>query len=303
MTNEIQQRSDEWFAQRKMRMTGSRIGAILGVSPWQKPDDIIRTMVREHHGAPSEWVENPATTHGTNNEQRAILCFMKRTGLNVERCGFFEFGDRMGASPDGLIGDNAILEIKVPFGLRNEKEAKFKSVLDQPHYWHQVQMEMLSTDRDIAYFAQYIAPKGDPFAPDYVPEQIDIVTVSRDPDYIDDHLPAFDAFYKRLMAELDNPAHLEPLRVTIDTPQAAELLSKIDELRERQKTDSADEKELLSELIALADDKDAEIHGRKLTKVVRKGSASAAALIKKYNVSEEEQDALRGKSSESWRLS
>lgn len=302
MQAEIKQRSPEWFEQRKNRMTGSRIGAILGVSPWQSPDDIIRAMVREHHGAPSEWVENPATTHGTNNEQRAILCFMKRTGLNVEQCGFFPYGDRLGASPDGLVGSSAIIEVKVPFGLRNEKEAQFKTLADQPHYWHQVQMEMLATGRDEAFFVQYIAPKGDPFAPDYVPEQINIEHVKRDENWIDKVLPGLDAFYKRLLSELDDPAHLDPLRVAIDTPQTADLLAKIDELRARQKEDAIKEKELLSELVELAGGKDADVHGRKLTLVRRQGSVSAAALIKKYSVSKEEQDELRGKPSESWRL-
>ncbi len=302
MQAEIKQRSPEWFEQRKNRMTGSRIGAILGVNPWQTPDDIIRAMVREHHGAPSEWVENPATTHGTNNEQRAILCFMKRTGLNVEQCGFFPYGDRLGASPDGLVGSSSIIEVKVPFGLRNEKEAQFKTLAEQPHYWHQVQMEMLATGRDEAFFVQYIAPKGDPFSPDYVPEQINIKHVKRDVNWIDKVLPELDAFYKRLLAELDNPAHLDPLRQVVDTPQAADLLAKIDALRARQKEDTAKEKELLAELVELVGGKDADVHGRKLTLVKRQGSVSAAALIKKYSVSKEDQDELRGKPSESWRL-
>src|SRR5690554_409206 len=119
MTQQAEQRSAEWFEQRKMRLTGSRIGAILGVSPWQKPDDVIRAMVREHHDYPSEFETNPAVDHGNNNEQRALLCFMRETGLNVEECGFFPYGDRLGASPDGLTSDGGVLEIKAPYSLRN----------------------------------------------------------------------------------------------------------------------------------------------------------------------------------------
>ncbi|HUH57159.1 MAG TPA: YqaJ viral recombinase family protein, partial [Pseudomonadales bacterium] len=121
-TINVSQRSPEWFNQRKMRLTGSRIGAILGVSPWQKPDDVLRAMVREYHDYPSEFVSNPAVDHGNNNEQRALLCFMRKAGLMVEECGFFEYGDRMGASPDGLTSDGGVLELKVPFGLRNQQD-------------------------------------------------------------------------------------------------------------------------------------------------------------------------------------
>ena len=105
---------------------------------------------------------------------------MRETGLQVEQCGFFPYGDRMGASPDGLTSDGGVLELKVPFGLRNQQEAQFKTLIDQPHYHSQVMMEMLSAGRNHAYFAQYVAPKGDPLGFDYVPEQMSIERVELD---------------------------------------------------------------------------------------------------------------------------
>lgn len=274
----IQQRSPEWYEQRKLRLTGSRIGAILGLSPWQKPADVIREMVREHHGAESEFVSNPAVDHGNNNEQRALLCFMRETGLQVEQCGFFEYGDRMGASPDGLTSDGGVLELKVPFGLRNGGE--FKTLSEQPHYACQVQMEMLATGRKNAYFAQYIAPKGDPLDLNYVPEKINIERIESDPEWIDSVLPELDAFYKQLMAELDNDEHLEPLRAIIDTPEAGELLTEIDRLKALQKESAKQEKELLAKLIEMSDGKNALVHGRKLTLAKGRKSVSYAKAIK-----------------------
>lgn len=273
----IQQKTPEWHKQRKMRLTGSRIGAILGLSPWQKPDDVLREMVREHHGAESEFVDNPAVQWGRDNEARAQLAFMRETGLNVEQCGFFPYGDRMGASPDGLTSDGCVLELKVPYGLRNGGE--FKPLSEQPHYECQVQMELLATGCGHAYFAQYIAPKGDPLAPDYVPEQIKIERVEHDPQWIDKVMPELDVFYRRLMAELDNPGHLEPLRVQIDTPEAELILSEIDRLRTLKKESDAQEKELLARLIELSGEKNAEVHGRKLTLVKGGNSISYAKAI------------------------
>lgn len=295
----IPQQTAEWQQQRTMRITGSRIGAILGLSPWQKPDDVIREMVRQYHGAESEFVENPATQHGRHNEQRALLAFMRETGLDVEQCGFFEYGDRMGASPDGLTSDGGVLELKVPYGLRNGGD--FKPLKDQPHYEAQVQMELLATGRTHAHFAQYIAPKGDPLAFDYVPEQIDIERVEADPDWIESVLPQIDIFYNRLLAELDNPDHLEPLRVVIDTPEVGSMLAEIDQLRTRQKEYAEREKELLNALVELCDGKNALVHGRKLTLVERQGSISYAKAIKEY-APDADLEPFRGKPSKGWRL-
>ena len=134
----VLQRSQEWHEQRKLRLTGSRIGAILGLSPWQTPENVLRQMVREYHGAESEFKVNPATEWGNQHETRALLAFMRKTDLQVEQCGFFPYGDRMGASPDGLTSDGGTLELKVPYGLRHG--GKFKSLADQPHYAAKVQM-------------------------------------------------------------------------------------------------------------------------------------------------------------------
>ena len=275
----MEQRSEAWFESRKGRITGSRVGAILGLSPWQKPGDVLRAMVREYHGAPSEFSGNVATDHGNNNEQRALLAFMRESGLGVEQCGFFAYGELMGASPDGLTSDGGVLELKVPFGLRNEQAAQFKPLADQPHYFAQVQMEILATGRTHAWFAQYVAPKGDPLSHDYVPEQISIERVEADPDWLDRNLPAISAFYALYIEELENPEHLEPLRVVIETPESGKIISELDAVRQRQKDDAAREKELMASLIEMADGKDALVHGRKLTHVAgRKSVAYAKAL-------------------------
>jgi len=292
----IQQRTTEWFAQRKLRITGSRVGAILDLSPWQKPADVLRAMVREYHGAESEFKGNPATDHGMANEQRALLCFMRESCLMVEQCGFFEYGDSLGASPDGLTSDGGVLELKVPFGLRDGGE--FKTLAEQPHYFCQVQLEMLSAGRNHAYFAQYIAPKGDPLAPDYVPEQINIERVERDPHWLDNNLTKISDFYRLLLSELNNEEHLEPLRVQFE---ADEIIGEIDALRERQKADAEREKELVGLLVEMADGKDAEVSGRRLTLVKRQGSISYANAIKEL-LPDANLEKWRGEPSESWRL-
>lgn len=292
------QGSKEWHKARVGRITGSTVGAILGLSPWQKPKDILRAMVREYHGAESEFNAQFVADHGKNNEQRALLCFMRETGLMVEQCGFFPYGDRMGASPDGLTSDGGVLELKVPYSLRNGGE--FKPLADQPHYAAQVQMEMLSTGRAHAWFGQYIAPKGDPLAPDYVPELLLVERVEADPEWIDRNLPAISAFYELYLSELDNPEHLEPLRVHVDSADAATLLMEMDAIRKRKKEDEAREKEILEELVKLAGEKDALVHGRRLTKVEKVGSVDYSKVPELKGV---DLNKYRKRGSSFWRFS
>ena len=295
----VAQKSAAWHESRNMRITGSRVGAILGLSPWQKPDAVIREMVRAYHGAETEFKGNPATDHGNNNEARALLCFMRESGLSVEQCGFFAYGDRMGASPDGLTDDGGVLELKVPYGIR--KGGDFKPLEAQPHYAAQIQMEMLATGRKHAYFAQYRAPMGDPLDGDYIKESMLIERVEFDEGWLDTNHGALDAFYKRLLAELGNSAHLEPLRKELEGDEVEALLREIDMLRTRQKEAAEAEKMALDNLVKLAGGKDATVCGRKLTLVKRDGAISYSKAIKEL-LPDADLEKWRGAPSESWRL-
>ena len=101
----MEQRSPEWFAARKNRITGSAVGAILGLSPYSTPDDVMRRMVREKFDAPSEFTGNVATEWGVANEAGAIKEYEMETGVTVKPAGFYTHMHWLGASPDGLVGD------------------------------------------------------------------------------------------------------------------------------------------------------------------------------------------------------
>lgn len=268
------QRTDEWFAKRVGRVTGSRAGAILGLSPWQTPDDVLRAMVREYHGAPSEFEGNPATAHGNANERRAMLAFMRESGLYVDDCGFFAYEDYLGASPDGLTDDGGVLELKVPFSCRNG--APFKPLSEQPHYEIQVQLEILCSGRSHGWFVQYRAPKGDPFSPGYIEEAIQIERVEPRSLPLDE----LRAFHNRYLNELDNPAHLAPLRISLDSDKALHIVNRIGELGDAIANFEQEKKDLLAKLVQMADEKDAIIHGHKLTKTKDSQSVAYSKAIK-----------------------
>ena len=85
----MEQRSEEWFEARKGRVTGSVVGGILGMSPYMTRDDVMRSMVRDWHGAESEFTGNVATQWGEFHEPGAVQDFTLETGLAVQPCGFF----------------------------------------------------------------------------------------------------------------------------------------------------------------------------------------------------------------------
>ena len=189
----MEQRSEEWFKARQGRVTGSAVGAILGVSPFTKSADVMRRMVRDWHGAPSEFKGNIATNWGTTNEAGAVAQFEMRTGYIVEPCGFYTHEEWLGASPDGLVGTSGLLEVKCPFGLRDKSEPVFKTAKMQIHYYSQMQVQLYVTERKICYFYQW-APKGD-----------DLEVVEYDQRYMDTALKALRMFYDQYLKEREFP--------------------------------------------------------------------------------------------------
>jgi putative phage-type endonuclease len=265
---EVEQRSPAWFNQRKGRVTGSNVAAILGDDPYRTADDVLRSMVRDYHGVESEFPDNPAMAWGRANEANAIGLFELSTGIDVKKCGFFPYEDWLGASPDGLIGDDTILEFKCPYGIRNKPAPVPFKRLDQTHYYGQIQIEMLASGRTKAIFAQW-TPSGE-----YVEH------VAQDRAWLEENLTRLRAFYDLYLAELENPEHLEPKRREINTPRLSQLIAEYDDMKEAQ--DRAKERidEIMDAMQEAAGFKDALICGRKLTKVQKAGAISYAKAIK-----------------------
>jgi len=188
-----------WFSQRKGRITGSRIGAILNMNHWSSPQDVLRDMVRDYHGLKADFQGNVATEHGNFYEAMATADLKLRIGKDIKHTGFHEFEDWLGASPDGLVDDEWIVEIKCPYRLRNDKSVQnFKLLSQQQHYYAQVQYEMLCSGRIKAYFYQW-TPSG--------AELLEEIPLNHD--FIKETLPKLKTFYKLYLSELDNSKHLD----------------------------------------------------------------------------------------------
>lgn len=266
----IEQRSPEWFEMRRRRVTGSNVGAILGLSPFATRADVMRMMVRDALGAPSEFTGNVATQWGEQNEDGARFEFEIETGLTVDKAGFYTYEDWLGASPDGFLGETGLWECKCPYGIRKDAEPAFKSIIDAPHYYAQMQIQMFVANRPYCYFYQW------------TPNGTKTEVVELDKKWLNENLPVLKQFYAEFLHELEHNAddHLKPRRVVVDTPQAHKAVAEWDELREQIELLEERKKDLLAEIVAMAKDNDAEIAGRKLTKVEKAGSVSYAKVVK-----------------------
>jgi putative phage-type endonuclease len=283
----IEQRTPEWHEQRKGRVTGSAVSAILGLAPYATRADVMRRMVRAYHGAESEFSGNVATEYGTQNEEGAIWQYEAETGNGVKPAPFVPKGDWLGASPDGYIGDVGLIEVKCPYGLR--KGGDFKSIQDQPHYYAQIQVQLHCTNRLWCDFYQW-SPHG-----------TKLETVFLDVEWLDANLPELRAFYDEYIAELSNPEHLDPLRVELNTLEAKRVIDEIDQLKEAEDNARERRKELEKGLVNMAGGKNANIWGRKLTQVQREGSISYAKAIKDI-APDADLEPYRGKPSSFWKL-
>lgn len=180
------------------RITGSVAGACLGLSKFKSKAAVIREMVRAYHGAPEEFEDMFITLYGKFCEPHAMICYEMETNDTIQPCGFYAYNDWLGATPDGLIlGGTGILEVKSPWNLRNIISPDFKLIL--PEYYAQVQIELLSTNLKFAHFYQW-SPFGS-----------EITFINRDSNWLTNNLPRLKAVHNEYLAELDNPAHLQPL--------------------------------------------------------------------------------------------
>ena len=194
MTQSLAQGSQAWFDARKGMLTGSRVGAILGLNPYSKPDDVLREMIREAHGAEREFVGNIATDWGNKHENTALAEYENATASMVISTGFYAHTDYvwLGASPDGIIGEG-LIEVKCPFS------QKIKTLAEQPHYAAQVQLQLEVTDKSWCDFVTW------------TPDQLVIERVKRDANWLTDNFDTLSRFHDRYLSELDNQIHLEPL--------------------------------------------------------------------------------------------
>ena len=258
----------ELSPERKGRITGSIVGAILGLNPYMTPDDAMRRMVRDAHGAEPEFTGNVATEYGTFHEAGAIQDFEMETGMKVTPVGFVKWKDWLGATPDGATSDGGLIEVKCPYGQRDKESPAFKTAKEQPHYWAQMQIQMFVTGTFHCWFWQW-APNGSV-----------LERVEHDYDWVTQACHELTGFYQQYLVELSNPAHLEPKVKELRSADVLAMADEYDDVSEAIERLTARKKELLENIVEAAGGENCSINGKRLTYVECPGSVSYAKAIK-----------------------
>jgi len=160
----MKQHTQEWFAARHGKFTGSEIWKLIkpGKSGFSATAityiyDVLAEILTNGKSAESKTVSSKATDWGLDYEMEAREVYQQFTGDIIDDCGFVQFSEYFGASPDGFIGDDGLIEIKCPYNSTNHiRHLLCKTAEDLPEeYFWQIQAELLATGRKWCDFVSY----------------------------------------------------------------------------------------------------------------------------------------------------
>lgn len=196
----IVQGTEAWFAARLGKVTASRVADVIAKTKTgysaSRANYMAELIAERLSGARSEGFTNAAMQWGTDKEPdaRAAYCFMR--DVDVAEVGFIDHPTiaMTGASPDGLVGEDGMLEIKCP-NTATHLETLLGGVVPAK-YFSQMQWQMACADRQWCDFASY-----DPRLPE--PMRLFIQRVPRDADWLRATEEDVAAFLAELDAKID----------------------------------------------------------------------------------------------------
>lgn len=180
----MDQRTEEWHQARLGKVTASRLADVLATiktgEAAARANYRVELVAERLTGLRSQGFTSQAMQWGVDNERAAVAAYELETGRIVSDVGFIvhpEITDS-GASPDGLVGDDGLIEIKCPETKTHVHTLLHKKVPSQ--YIPQIQWQMACTGRAWVDFVSF-----DPRMPDYL--MLEIVRVERDQTLIDQY--------------------------------------------------------------------------------------------------------------------
>ena len=177
----MEQRTDDWFAARIGKVTASRVADVVAKTKSgysASRDNYMAQLVCERlTGKPAESFSNAAMQWGTETEPLARAAYEAKMNVLVDEVGFIDHPSivNSGASPDGLVGADGLIEIKCP-----NTATHIDTLLSQTvpkKYADQIFWQMACTGRDWCDFVSY-----DPRLPSDL--QIFVMRIYRSNEYI-----------------------------------------------------------------------------------------------------------------------
>lgn len=198
---EIEQGSATWFEMRRGKVTASKIADVMSKGKGSAEPAALRNyraqiVCERLTGTVEESYCNGAMQRGTELEPLARECYEFMTGYTVDQVAFVDHHTipMCGASPDGHIGDDGMVEIKCP---NSANHIDYLLGGKPPaQYVPQMQWQMACTGRKWVDFCSY-----DPRLPEEL--QLFVVRLNRDEEMIKNMEAAVIAFNKSVDEMID----------------------------------------------------------------------------------------------------
>lgn len=256
----LEQGSIEWRKARAGKITATETSVIEGKNAFEKLDDLIRKKVRALAEAEDEFVTNAAVEHGSKIESIARDYFESRTGKKVFETGLLvhENYPFLAASPDGLVGTDAGLEIKCPYYAKEPY-----SVFDKEYYEMQCRTIMEVADLDKMHFLCYkvINPEDKPYTileeiartDNWLDEKVSAKLLPNPQSGLIKRIDLYKAVAEFIKEEFEDPErrqkHLDPLKTSKDYEFIEDdSLAKLTTIQKRIAEIKLDNDDLFSEL-------------------------------------------------------
>lgn len=173
----MEQRSTEWFAARCGSLGASQLNEALATTKngWGASRENLKSRIVAERltGTPTETFQNAAMAWGVDTEDQARKAYEAATGTFVDEMGiaFHPVLQHTHASPDGLVGEDGLIEIKCPNTTTHIDTLTDEKVPSK--YINQMQWQMRCTDRQWCDYVSF-----DPRLPKHL--QLFIKRVDRD---------------------------------------------------------------------------------------------------------------------------
>ena len=155
----MEQRTEEWHLLRVGKVTASRVADIIAKTKTgystSRENYLAQLVCERMTGKPAESYSNSAMQWGTDQEPFARAAYEAAKDVLVDELGFATHPtiSMAGASPDGLVGEFGLVEIKCP-----NTATHIQTLLDQKvpeKYNVQMQWQMACTGRQWCDFASF----------------------------------------------------------------------------------------------------------------------------------------------------
>ena len=193
----IEQGTEAWHNDRLGKVTASNLHKVLCRTKTGYGADrghyMTQLVLERITGQRAESYTNAAMQWGIDQEPFARAAYEAKTGVMVDEVGFVQHPtiEASGASPDGLVGDDGLVEIKCPES-KTMLEVWLANSPVEGKYFAQMQWQMACTDRSWCDYVVY-----DPRMP--AKAQLFVTRVNRH----DEFIANAETEVKKFLAEVD----------------------------------------------------------------------------------------------------